>query len=651
MTAASLPANGQESVPDFRSNGYSAPVHVPPRVPQMDPGLPKTLNGKFNSTQDIRSSRSSGLQTNLSDWQQAGANRFNTRQQPAGNQFAARPQPQQQRQIRQPRPQRQQPQQRVGTGLQGRIGNLVSSNKSNKQQARKAERVVRSTPPAPVINRQSIRPQEVNPYSNTIPSNTQFVATGTGVANGEQLPQARVAPVQQQSRPVAQTNSRQRDVRRTEQVAARQRQSTNRPSRTNQVRRTEPRLPEPRLPEQPRYAQTQSIEPIGEPVEAFEEIDDRYVRYSNEPQEKFTNPFPPKPAELAPRDAARQFKQNLGARKVAARSQQLQVQSQLPASQNLDQQQIEAISVLSDSNDSAALSLEPGAEFNSSPSDIPDSYDPVPQSPVPQSGPFYETGSNVLRTPVVLQEEPEAPENLDEDNDIDDTDFDYEDPVDDSRPSPLRKSCDEFRFELLDNKPITDIALDISPPAKTDLLGANVYRVWRDQYGNELAQGNILDLRRGYLIVGTGGGGQVRLPYARLSDADWLAISDYWRLPIECGLGQGVYNHRAWTPQTVTWHASSLCHKPLYFENIQLERYGHSHGPVVQPFASTVHFFGKLFFLPYNTAINPPNECQYALGFYRPGNCAPWLREPFPISLQGFARQTAFYTGFGFLVD
>jgi hypothetical protein len=61
-----------------------------------------------------------------------------------------------------------------------------------------------------------------------------------------------------------------------------------------------------------------------------------------------------------------------------------------------------------------------------------------------------------------------------------------------------------------------------------------------------------------------------------------------------------------------------LCHKPLYFEEVQLERYGHTAGPVRQPFISGAHFFVNLAALPYKMAINPPHECQYALGYYRP---------------------------------
>ena len=98
-------------------------------------------------------------------------------------------------------------------------------------------------------------------------------------------------------------------------------------------------------------------------------------------------------------------------------------------------------------------------------------------------------------------------------------------------------------------------------------------------------------------------------------------------------------------PQTYTWTASAICHKPLYFENRQLERYGHSHGPVLQPIHSTAHFFVRLVTLPYHTAIHPSNECMYTLGYYRPGNCAPWLKDPIPISLSGATRQALVTTG------
>ena len=381
----------------------------------------------------------------------------------------------------------------------------------------------------------------------------------------------------------------------------------------------------------------------------------RFVAYTAQPQEVSDgNSFaPPAPPSQSPRAASKEFRRNLKSQKVARKAGS-QGQMRLPVAPSLDQQQMEAISVLSNPADEG-LAVDPVVDYDAgAESVIPESYE---YSEINDTLPV-ETVGNRLRSPITSQEddfldEDEEPEvelpGLD-DEDVLDDDFNLEDEENDIRNSPLRKSCEEFRLELL-GKPITDIALDISPPANTDLLGGSVFRVWRDQYGNELAQGSIQDIRRGYLIIATSSGSHVRLPYARLSEADWLAVSDFWRLPIECSLGAGTYSPRAWVPQTVSWHASSLCHKPLYFENIQLERYGHSHGPFLQPVASGVHFFSRLFFLPYNTAINPPNECQYALGFYRPGNCAPWLRDPVPISLHGLARQTLFYSGVGYFAD
>ncbi len=228
------------------------------------------------------------------------------------------------------------------------------------------------------------------------------------------------------------------------------------------------------------------------------------------------------------------------------------------------------------------------------------------------------------------------------DQELNDNDFDEGD-----RPDRApRKTCRQFQDELIAGS-IRDISLDISPPAASE--GAQyggLARTWTDRRGNILATGALTDLRRGYVILDTG----QKLAYARLSEADLAAVSEFWRLPEVCVIGnRGGSPYRSWTPQVVTWKASNLCHKPLYFENTQLERYGHSRGPVAQPIHSTLHFFTRLVALPYMTGICPPNECEYALGYYRPGNCAPWLKEPIPISLEGIRREALFVTGAAFI--
>jgi hypothetical protein len=118
--------------------------------------------------------------------------------------------------------------------------------------------------------------------------------------------------------------------------------------------------------------------------------------------------------------------------------------------------------------------------------------------------------------------------------------------------------------------------------------------------------------------------------------------------PYECTLGAGQVEPRVWPEITYTWKASALCHKPLYFEDVQLERYGHSWLPDVQPFVSGAHFFGTVAILPYKMGLETPNECIYALGHYRPGSCAPYYIEALPFNWRAAAFQAGVITGIHF---
>ncbi len=100
----------------------------------------------------------------------------------------------------------------------------------------------------------------------------------------------------------------------------------------------------------------------------------------------------------------------------------------------------------------------------------------------------------------------------------------------------------------------------------------------------------------------------------------------------------------------MTWKASNLCHTPLYFEDVNLERYGHTHGPVLEPVVQSAHFFANIAVLPYKMGVHSPKECQYALGYYRPGNCAPWIIPPVPLSVRGALVQGAALTGAFWLI-
>jgi hypothetical protein len=116
--------------------------------------------------------------------------------------------------------------------------------------------------------------------------------------------------------------------------------------------------------------------------------------------------------------------------------------------------------------------------------------------------------------------------------------------------------------------------------------------------------------------------------------------------PFECSIDQGDWHAgRAWAQTTYLWKASALCHKPLYFEDEQLERYGHSFSPCCQPLISGAHFFCTLPVLPYCMGVKPPMECEYALGHYRPGSCAPYMINPVPISARGALIQAGAVAG------
>ena len=208
--------------------------------------------------------------------------------------------------------------------------------------------------------------------------------------------------------------------------------------------------------------------------------------------------------------------------------------------------------------------------------------------------------------------------------------------------------CRTLRTAIRDY-PITRISLDITP---TYRLGdeAREPRPWRSCRGAAIATGSMVDLRNGRVVIEMADGREVQVPLAQLSDDDLCFVAAWYALPSECRVGDdcvAVQGNvaRAWTPLTYTWKASALCHKPLYFEQESLERYGHTTGPVSEPFVAGAHFFVDIAALPYWMGINPPIECQYALGHYRPGSCAPWTIDPIPLSARGALYEAGAVTG------
>ena len=226
-------------------------------------------------------------------------------------------------------------------------------------------------------------------------------------------------------------------------------------------------------------------------------------------------------------------------------------------------------------------------------------------------------------------------------------------------------NCQKY-WERVGVHDITTISIDVTPPYAADPLDAKNNnalerdrleklahsgdRVWKDRRGNVLAEGQFIDYGNGQVRIQTASESIESIRYFNLSDEDACYVSDWWGIPNECRLSDSLSEGRRWEPLTTTWKASALCHKPLYFEQLAVERYGHSFGPVAQPIISAAHFFGHVATLPYNVGINPPNECRYALGCYRPGSCAPYLFPPLPLSLQGAAYQAGAVLGLVYFI-
>jgi len=120
-------------------------------------------------------------------------------------------------------------------------------------------------------------------------------------------------------------------------------------------------------------------------------------------------------------------------------------------------------------------------------------------------------------------------------------------------------------------------------------------------------------------------------------------------------LGQVSYESvavRDWTGLRYCWDAPAVGYRPLYFEEVNLERYGY--GPkylrAFQPVLSGAQFFATVPALPYLMAAEPPCQRVYALGHYRPGSPAPYRIQYPPLSLRGGVAEAGVATALIFAI-
>jgi hypothetical protein len=111
-----------------------------------------------------------------------------------------------------------------------------------------------------------------------------------------------------------------------------------------------------------------------------------------------------------------------------------------------------------------------------------------------------------------------------------------------------------------------------------------------------------------------------------------------------------VGTSRPWLELVYNWEATGFFHGPLYFEQPNAERLGHSTGVIVQPFILGAHFFAHIPALPYMVVAEPPLTRCYTLGHYRPGRYAPWRYIRLPVSIAGGVAQTGVVLGLVYLI-
>ena len=100
-----------------------------------------------------------------------------------------------------------------------------------------------------------------------------------------------------------------------------------------------------------------------------------------------------------------------------------------------------------------------------------------------------------------------------------------------------------------------------------------------------------------------------------------------------------------WQWSYSNWVAANTYSRPRYFEDRMLERHGHQRFPRLQPLASGVRFFGSAAMLPYLMAVRDPFDCEYTMGYYRPGSAAPCLLQRPPYDRRGVIAESAVVSG------
>ncbi len=103
-------------------------------------------------------------------------------------------------------------------------------------------------------------------------------------------------------------------------------------------------------------------------------------------------------------------------------------------------------------------------------------------------------------------------------------------------------------------------------------------------------------------------------------------------------------------PKTFWWEAPEIWWRPLYFDNVPLERYGQTPMPRLQPALSGAEFFLMLPILPYKMTVEPPWSRKTNLGYYRPGSPMPCVGRRLPVQADAMLVEAASWVTLVFLL-
>ncbi len=205
-------------------------------------------------------------------------------------------------------------------------------------------------------------------------------------------------------------------------------------------------------------------------------------------------------------------------------------------------------------------------------------------------------------------------------------------PVDDqgSVPAPLSlRSEDRFSADARPSRATVDIALQ-DTEMKSSTAAKNVAAPNRALRERQISE--------------------IHPYYDRDQDGDIREFAIRKGKELDIDFKPKSFSDRSFPEVTLAWEASNFTYHPLYFSDPALERYGHSHHPLLQPIASIARAGVQFIFLPYQMAIIPPCKEESPLGYYRPGDCVTKLHYQVPLNAEAAVVEAAALTGLFFMI-